>query len=46
MLLELADLTKYFGDLCVLSYLSFNVDKGEIVGLIAPNGAGQMATGG
>jgi branched-chain amino acid transport system ATP-binding protein len=46
MLLEPAELTKYFGGLCVLSDVSFNVDKGEIVGLIGPNGAGQMATGG
>jgi ABC-type branched-subunit amino acid transport system ATPase component len=43
VLLELAGLTKYFGGLCVLSEVSFNVDEGEIVGLIGPNGAGQIA---
>jgi ABC-type lipopolysaccharide export system ATPase subunit len=43
MLLELADLTKYFGGLCVLSDVSFNVDKGDIVGLMGPDGARQLA---
>lgn len=41
MLLELQDVTKYFGGLCVLSEVSFNVDEEEIVGLIGPNGAGK-----
>ena len=41
MLLELANVTKYFGGLCVLSDVSFNVDEGKIVGLIGPNGAGK-----
>jgi branched-chain amino acid transport system ATP-binding protein len=41
MLLELQNVTKYFGGLCVLSEVSFNVDEEEIVGLIGPNGAGK-----
>jgi branched-chain amino acid transport system ATP-binding protein len=41
MLLELEDVTKYFGGLLVLSEVSFRVDEGEIVGLIGPNGAGK-----
>ena len=41
MLLELLDVTKYFGGLCVLSDVSFSLDEGEIVGLIGPNGAGK-----
>jgi branched-chain amino acid transport system ATP-binding protein len=41
MFLELQDITKYFGGLCVLSDVSFNVDEREIVGLIGPNGAGK-----
>ena len=38
MLLELADVTKNFGGLGVLLDVSFNVDEGEILGLIRPNG--------
>jgi branched-chain amino acid transport system ATP-binding protein len=41
MLLELEDVTKYFGGLLVLSEVSFRVDEGEVVGLIGPNGAGK-----
>ena len=41
MLLELEEVTKYFGGLLVLSEVSFRVDEGEIVGLIGPNGAGK-----
>jgi len=41
VLLELIDVTKYFGGLCVLSDVSLSLDEGEIVGLIGPNGAGK-----
>jgi len=41
MILELQNITKYFGGLSVLSDVSFGVDGGEIVGLIGPNGAGK-----
>ena len=41
VLLELLDVTKYFGGLCVLSDVSLSLDEGEIVGLIGPNGAGK-----
>jgi branched-chain amino acid transport system ATP-binding protein len=41
VLLELVDVTKYFGGLCVLSNVSFGLNEGEILGLIGPNGAGK-----
>jgi branched-chain amino acid transport system ATP-binding protein len=40
-LLELADVTKRFGGLQAVGHLSFQLQKGEILGLIGPNGAGK-----
>jgi branched-chain amino acid transport system ATP-binding protein len=40
-ILEVANLTKKFGELVAVNRASFRVNRGEIVGLIGPNGAGK-----
>jgi branched-chain amino acid transport system ATP-binding protein len=41
MLLEINNLTKYFGGLAAVNRFDMYVAEGEIVGLIGPNGAGK-----
>ena len=40
-MLELKDVTKNFGGLCVLKKVNFKINEGEFVGLIGPNGSGK-----
>ena len=40
-MLEVRNLTKYFGGLGAVRNLSFEVEKGQIFGLIGPNGSGK-----
>jgi branched-chain amino acid transport system ATP-binding protein len=44
ILLEARGITRRFGGLLAVSDLSFEVRKGEILGLIGPNGAGKSTT--
>ena len=39
-MIEVSNLTKYYGKKKALDNVSFSVEKGEIVGFLGPNGAG------
>lgn len=43
-MIEISNLTKTYGDYAAVNNISFNVQKGEIVGFLGPNGAGKSTT--
>jgi ABC-2 type transport system ATP-binding protein len=43
-MIQVDNLTKYFGPVLAVDHVSFGVDKGEIVGFLGPNGAGKTTT--
>ena len=43
-MLKVDNVTKYYGDLCAVDNLSFDVKNGEIFGLLGLNGAGKTTT--
>jgi len=42
--IEVKNLTKYYGTTVGIENLSFQVDKGEVLGFLGPNGAGKTTT--
>jgi ABC-2 type transport system ATP-binding protein len=43
-MIEVSNLTKRYGDFTAVSELGFDVQPGEILGLVGPNGAGKTTT--
>ena len=44
VMIEARDLTKYYGDFLAIEDITFQVEKGEIVGFLGPNGSGKTTT--
>lgn len=43
-MIKVENITKYYNDFKAIENVSFNVEKGEIVGFLGPNGAGKTTT--
>jgi ABC-2 type transport system ATP-binding protein len=43
-MIEVENLTKWYGPVCAVDDISFRVEKGMIVGFLGPNGAGKSTT--
>ncbi len=43
-MIQVQNLTKYYGSQAAIQNVSFNVNKGEVLGFLGPNGAGKTTT--
>ena len=43
-MIELENVTKYYGDFPAITDISFQVEQGEVLGFLGPNGAGKTTT--
>ena len=43
-MIHIKNLTKYYGDFCAVDHISFDIKKGEVLGILGPNGAGKTST--
>jgi len=44
IVIQAADLTKFYGEILAVDHISFEVERGEIFGFLGPNGAGKTTT--
>src|SRR3974377_2285507 len=44
MVIEVKGLTKRFGDFTAVNHVSFQVERGEVLGYLGPNGSGKTTT--
>jgi ABC-2 type transport system ATP-binding protein len=43
-MIQVENLTKYFGSILAVDHISFQIERGELVGFLGPNGAGKTTT--
>jgi ABC-2 type transport system ATP-binding protein len=43
-LVQVTNLTRYYGARCAVNAVSFTLDRGQVLGLLGPNGAGKSTT--
>ena len=43
-MIQVNNLTKYYGDLCAVDQISLDIQQREILGILGPNGAGKTTT--
>ena len=43
-MIEVKNLTRYFGQKPAIQDITFNVEKGEVLGFLGPNAAGKTTT--
>ncbi len=44
IVIQVADLTKFYGEILAVDHINFEVEKGEVFGFLGPNGAGKTTT--
>lgn len=44
VLIDVQDVSRYYGQHCAVNNISFKLNKGEVIGFLGPNGAGKTTT--